>query len=62
MGRFILSQLLTLKDVVSKVRFCRSKVYLLISKGEFPKPRKEGGSSRWLESEIDLWIEQLPTD
>ena len=32
--------------------------YKLIPDGEFPKPIKLGRSSRWLESEVEAWLQQ----
>ncbi|WP_448622503.1 helix-turn-helix transcriptional regulator [Dickeya fangzhongdai] len=32
--------------------------YKLISLGEFPKPIKLGRSSRWLESEVEAWLQE----
>ena len=32
--------------------------YNLIIDGEFPKPIKLGRSSRWLESEVEAWLQQ----
>ena len=32
--------------------------YKLIQEGLFPKPIKLGRSSRWLESEVENWIEK----
>lgn len=32
--------------------------YKLIQEGEFPKPIKLGRSSRWLNSEIESWLQQ----
>ncbi|MGL5372342.1 MAG: helix-turn-helix transcriptional regulator [Plesiomonas shigelloides] len=32
--------------------------YKLISDGLFPKPIKLGRSSRWLESEVTLWMQE----
>ncbi|ARD39375.1 AlpA family transcriptional regulator [Plesiomonas shigelloides] len=32
--------------------------YKLIKDGEFPKPIKLGRSSRWLESEVETWLQQ----
>ena len=32
--------------------------YKLIQLGEFPKPIKLGRSSRWLESEVETWLQQ----
>ncbi|TXE22551.1 AlpA family phage regulatory protein [Serratia marcescens] len=31
--------------------------YKLISLGEFPKPIKLGRSSRWLQSEVEAWVQ-----
>ncbi|MBQ4789006.1 MULTISPECIES: helix-turn-helix transcriptional regulator [Pectobacterium] len=32
--------------------------YKLIQLGEFPKPIKMGRSSRWLQSEVEIWLQQ----
>lgn len=32
--------------------------YKLIQDGKFPKPIKLGRSSRWLESEVEAWLQQ----
>ncbi|BEM65474.1 Rha family transcriptional regulator [Serratia marcescens] len=32
--------------------------YKLIQLGEFPKPIKLGRSSRWLQSEVEDWVQQ----
>lgn len=32
--------------------------YKLIKGDEFPKPIKLGRSSRWLESEVETWLQQ----
>ncbi|HBX4612673.1 MULTISPECIES: helix-turn-helix transcriptional regulator [Enterobacteriaceae] len=32
--------------------------YKLIKDGEFPKPIKLGRSSRWLESEVEAWLQE----
>ena len=36
--------------------------YKLIQLGEFPKPIKLGRSSRWLQSEVEAWVQQRITD
>ncbi|WP_145598728.1 helix-turn-helix transcriptional regulator [Yersinia alsatica] len=36
--------------------------YKLIQDGQFPKPIKLGRSSRWLQSEIETWVQQRITD
>lgn len=35
----------------------KSTLYLRISAGKFPKPVHLGSSVRWVESEIDSWIQ-----
>ncbi|AVZ12417.1 TPA: helix-turn-helix transcriptional regulator [Citrobacter freundii] len=32
--------------------------YKLIKDGEFPKPIKLGRSSRWLQSEVEAWLQE----
>ncbi|KDF13371.1 AlpA family transcriptional regulator [Citrobacter europaeus] len=32
--------------------------YKLIQLGKFPKPIKLGRSSRWLQSEVETWLQQ----
>ncbi|HDL6672660.1 TPA: AlpA family transcriptional regulator [Yersinia enterocolitica] len=32
--------------------------YKLIKDGEFPKPIKLGRSSRWLQSEVETWVQK----
>ncbi|ECC5186935.1 AlpA family transcriptional regulator [Salmonella enterica subsp. salamae] len=32
--------------------------YKLIQDGVFPKPIKLGRSSRWLQSEVEVWLQQ----
>lgn len=36
--------------------------YKLIQLGEFPKPIKLGHSSRWLQSEVEAWVQQRITN
>ncbi|MCI1678088.1 MAG: AlpA family phage regulatory protein [Ewingella americana] len=36
--------------------------YKLIQLGEFLKPIKLGRSSRWLQSEVEAWVQQRVTD
>ena len=33
-------------------------LYNLIQDGEFPKPIKLGRSSRWMQSEVEDWVQQ----
>ena len=32
--------------------------YKLIKDGDFPKPIKLGRSSRWMQSEVEAWVQQ----
>ena len=43
--------------VLWKVGYQKTQVYAMIRDGEFPAPVKLGKSSRWVESEIDDWID-----
>ena len=52
-------RLLRLRQVQEYVPFCRSKIYQLLDKNEFPKPLKVGGSIVWKESQIKKYIEKL---
>lgn len=36
--------------------------YKLIQDGQFPKPIKMGRSSRWLKSEIEMWVQERITE
>ncbi|EPC5062796.1 helix-turn-helix transcriptional regulator [Klebsiella oxytoca] len=36
--------------------------YKLIKDGLFPRPIKLGRSSRWRQSEVELWLQQRITD
>jgi prophage regulatory protein len=48
---------LRLPDVQLRVPYSRSSIYLMISRGEFPRQISLGGRAvAWLESEIDDWI------
>ena len=49
---------LRLADVQRRVPFSRSAIYLMISRGEFPKQISLGARAvGWLKSEIDQWVE-----
>ena len=49
--------ILRLPRVKSRVGLSRSTIYLLISRGQFPKPISLGPRAvGWVESEIDNWL------
>ena len=53
---------LRLADVQRHVPFSRSTIYLMISRGEFPKQISLGARAvGWLKSEIDQWVESRIT-
>ncbi|MBT9431648.1 AlpA family phage regulatory protein [Candidatus Sodalis endolongispinus] len=53
------TDLITLKEVVRSVGLKKSWIYDKISKGEFPRPKKLGTSSRWLRGEVEAWKKQF---
>lgn len=48
--------MLRLPEVTKKVKLSQATIYRLMSKNEFPKAKKIGGSVLWIEKEIDDWI------
>ena len=55
-------QMLRLVEVCKHTGHSRSWVYRAMQRGEFPRPRQTGpGSVRWLLSEIESWMQELPT-
>lgn len=49
-------KLITIETVMERTHLGRTKIYAMIRKGEFPKPAKLGGASRWRESVLEQWI------
>lgn len=52
--------LLDFVKVSQKICLSRYTIYKLISDETFPKPRKIGKASRWINSEIENWMKNLP--
>lgn len=52
-------RLLRLKQVLDRTGLPKSTMYSRISAGTFPKQVPIGSSVRWLESEVDSWIQAL---
>jgi prophage regulatory protein len=51
-------RLLRLPRVKDRVGLGRSTIYLLVARGQFPRPLSLGGRAMaWLESDIDHWIQ-----
>lgn len=54
-------RLLRRREVENRTGLSRSTIYLWMSDGLFPKPRKIGPRAvAWRESDIQEWIEQRP--
>ncbi|EHT08620.1 TPA: helix-turn-helix transcriptional regulator [Enterobacter hormaechei subsp. xiangfangensis] len=51
-------QLVTMTFITQLTGLTDKWFYKLIKDGEFPKPIKLGRSSRWLESEVEAWLQQ----
>lgn len=49
-------QFIDMKFITKLTRLTDKWFYKLIQDGEFPKPIKLGRSSRWLKSELELWL------
>ena len=52
-------RLLTFEQLSDKVGMKRTAIYAAINAGSFPMPVKIGKLSRWVEAEIDAWIDGL---
>ena len=50
-------KLIRIKTVIEYIQLSRSTIYLMVSRGEFPKPIKIGGSVLWRKTEIDAYIQ-----
>ncbi|HBS0739434.1 helix-turn-helix transcriptional regulator [Klebsiella aerogenes] len=51
-------QLVTMEFITRLTGLTDKWFYFLIKNGEFPKPIKLGRSSRWLQSEVETWLQQ----
>lgn len=52
--------ILRLPDVVKITGVCRSNLYALIQRGQFPKPVKLSVRSvGWRQSEVNTWLSEL---
>ena len=56
--------LLNISQVVAKTGLCRSLVYELVKRRQFPAPRRiTAKHSRWYEPDVAKWMERLePTE
>lgn len=49
-------RLINLSEVIVKTGLSKSMIYKLISKGKFPRPKKNGRKSSWVLSDIINFI------
>jgi len=54
-------RLIRFQDVSERTGLRRTAIYGRIAAGAFPKPVKIGSASRWVESDIQSWIEDQIT-
>ena len=47
---------LKLNEVKKMAGYGHTKIYQMINDNEFPPPKKHGGSSRWLLSEVQAFL------
>ncbi len=45
-----------LKDVLDRVRMCKSRLYSEIASDRFPRPVKVGRGTAFVASEVDDWV------
>jgi prophage regulatory protein len=58
----MIDRLLSVREVAAAVGITRSTIYARIAAGTFPAPRRVGpGTVRWRESDIQAWIDALPS-
>lgn len=56
-----LDRLMPLSEVKAHVGLGHTAIYRMMAAGDFPRARAVGPRSvRWLESEVQAWIEALP--
>ena len=52
-------RLVTVEEFAARLGVCRRQIYRLWHRGEIPPPVKVGGATRWLESDVEAYIEKL---
>lgn len=49
--------LIDLKEAMRRSGLCKSAIYNRMAAGTFPKACKIGVSTRWVDAEVDAWVE-----
>jgi len=50
-------RLLPLAEVETRIGLRKTAIYDRVARGEFPKPVMLGTTARWVESEVEAWID-----
>lgn len=54
-------RLISKPEVLDKVGVTFPTIWKWMREGKFPRSRQLGGKSCWIESEVEAWINALPT-
>lgn len=46
-----------IEEVLKKIGLGRSSLYLMVNEGRFPKPVKYNRAVRWIDQEVEEWLE-----
>ncbi|WP_411170841.1 helix-turn-helix transcriptional regulator [Klebsiella michiganensis] len=57
-GRLLDDKMVDMKFITEFTGLTDKWFYKLISEGQFPKPVKLGRSSRWMQSEVEKWVQE----
>ncbi len=52
-------RLIPIRTVLERTSLSRTTLYQLIKEGTFPPPVKVGTASRWVEAEVEEWVQSL---
>jgi len=58
-GATSLDPLLTIAEVAQRLRICSRGVWRLVARGDLRPPVKVGAAARWLESEINMYLDKI---
>jgi len=51
--------LIRLQEVLKRVPYSRSTIYLKVARGEFPQPVSLGARAvAWVQADVDAWIDR----
>jgi excisionase family DNA binding protein len=56
------AELLTVAEIAAELKLGTSTIWRRVSRGDFPKPIKIGGSTRWHRSDVEAFVQSLSDD